>query len=220
MKSGSTYNSPLRTAQAAATRARILEACAALMTRGIELTYGTVATEAAVQERTVYRHFPTKGELEIGLWGWILEHLTHVDFGSRTTDELVAAMHRSFAGFDDGAPLIQAMLHSRQGLDVRLRQQPERRAMFEACAATALPEAPLSARQDVAAALQVLYSAPTWETLRTFWGLDGAQAADVVEFAIRSLLAGARGQVERGAADRAPPDHSPHRSSTSHATTR
>lgn len=185
------YHSRVRAERTAATRGRILDACAALVTTGADLTYEAVAAGAGVRERTVYRYFPTKDDLERALWGWILDNLTRVDFGARSTDDLIAALHRSFAGFDAGAPLIQGMLHSRQGLDVRLRQQPERRAMFEACAQAALPSASPTVWLDVAAALQVLYSAPTWETLRTFWGMDGARAAAVVEFAIRALLAGA-----------------------------
>ena len=191
MKATRPYHSPVRAARAAATRGRILDACVAIMTAGADLTYEAVAAGADVRERTVYRYFPTKGDLEAALWAWILDNLTHVDFGARTTDELVAALHRSFAGFDAGAPLIQGMLHSPQGLAVRLRQQSERRVMFEACARSALPGVPATVTHDVAATLQVLYSAPTWETLRTFWGMDGAQAAAVVEFAIRALLAGA-----------------------------
>jgi len=199
------YHSPLRAQQAAATRVRILEACAAIMEAGADVTYGAVAAQAGVQERTVYRHFPTKVELEAGLWGWILEHLTHVDFEARSEDDLVAAVRRSFAGFDEGAPLITAMLHSRQGLDVRLGQQDARRAMFQGVVAAAVPGAPPVVRGELAAALQVLYSAPSWELLRTFWGLDAAAAASVVELAIRSLLAGARLRFPGASAGRAPP---------------
>jgi AcrR family transcriptional regulator len=162
------------------------------MQTGAELTYSNVAEAADVQQRTVYRHFPTKADLEAGLWDWITEHLTHADMRARNEDELVAAMRTSFTGFDAGAPLIQAMLHSRQGLEIRLRQQDERRVMFEACVEDAAPEAPLQVRTRAAAALQVLYSAPTWELLRSFWGMDATQAADTVELAIRALLAGLR----------------------------
>jgi AcrR family transcriptional regulator len=175
-----------------ATRERILEACASVMESGVELTYSSVAKAAGVQERTVYRHFPTKTELEAGLWRWIIEHLTHADFKARSEDELVAAMRASFAGFDAGAPLIQAMLHSGQGLEIRLGQQAGRQAMFEASVENAVPEAPPATRTRAAAALQVLYSAPTWELLRTFWGMDAASAADTVELAIRAMLAGLR----------------------------
>ncbi len=186
----------------AATRARILEACASVMETGADLTYSNVAEAAGVQQRTVYRHFPTKADLEAGLWDWIIEHLTHADFVARSEEELVVAMRTSFVGFDAGAPLIQAMLHSHQGLEIRLRQQARRRVMFEACIEEAVPEAPALIRTRAAAALQVLYSAASWEFLRSFWGMDAAQAADTIELAIRALLDGLRAGVWQ-------PDHSP-----------
>jgi AcrR family transcriptional regulator len=190
MTSRPAYHSPLREEQAAATRTRILEACVEIMQSGGDLTYAAVAVAAGVQERTVYRHFPTRSDLQAGLWSWILEHLTHVDFSASTIDELVTSMRRSFTGFDAGAPLIRAMLHSPQGLEVRVAQQPRRRVMFQGCADGALPHAPLEVRVRAAAALQVLYSAQSWELLRTFWDMDAAEAASVVELAIRAVVTG------------------------------
>jgi AcrR family transcriptional regulator len=182
----------LRETQKARTRDQIVEACVALMTAGRDLTFAAVAREAGVQERTVYRHFPTKRDLEQALWGWIVAHLTRADLSARTPGELIDSMRESFAGFDAGAPLIQAMLHTPQGLTIRLGQQDARRAMFEACIDAALPDLAPEPRMRAAAALQVLYSATAWELLRNFWGLDGAEAADVVEQAIRAMLAGLR----------------------------
>jgi AcrR family transcriptional regulator len=205
MKSQSNYHSPLRQAQMAATRERILEACASVMETGADLTYSKVAEAAGVQQRTVYRHFPTKADLEAGLWDWIIEHLTHADLAARNEEELVAAMRTSFAGFDAGAPLIQAMLHSPQGLEIRQRQQDRRRVMFEACIEDAVPEVPPLIRTRAAAALQVLYSAPTWELLRSFWGMDATQAANTAELAIHAMLAGLRAGAWQQ-------DHSPSRS--------
>ena len=205
MKPRATYHSPLRKEQAAATRARILEGCVALMEKGGDLTYAAVAVAAGVQERTVYRHFPARSDLQAGMWSWILDHLTHVNFSATTTDELVSDMRRSFAGFDAGAPLIQAMLHSPQGLEVRLRQQEQRRAMFEATIEDAIPHAPQDARRAAAAALQVLYSAPSWELLRSFWGMDATEAAGVIELAIRSMVAGLQVRFGGAHSDRAPP---------------
>lgn len=192
MKSGAVYHSPLRASQAAATRERIVAACVALMQRGADLTYAAVAAAAGVQERTVYRHFPTKEDLAAGLWDWIVGHLTHADFAAGNEEQLIAAMRQSFAGFDADAPLIQAMLYSPQGLDVRRRQQPMRRAMFEACVDSAAPGAPPQVRDRAAAVLQVLYSAASWELLRNFWDMDAAEAADAIELGIRSLLSGLR----------------------------
>jgi AcrR family transcriptional regulator len=192
MKAGGTYHSPLRASQAAATRERIVAACAALMRRGADLTYASVAAEAGVQERTVYRHFPKKEDLGAALWDWIIQRLTHADFSARGEEQLVTAMRGSFAGFDADAPLIQAMLHSPQGLDVRRHQQPMRRAMFEACVDSAVPGAPPQVRDRAAAVLQVLYSAASWDFLRNFWEMDAAEAADAIELGIHSFLSGLR----------------------------
>jgi len=195
---GGKYHSPLRASQAAATRERIVAACVTLMRRGADLTYASVAAEAEVQERTVYRHFPKKEDLGDALWGWIIEHRTHGDFSARNEGQLVAAMRRSFAGFDAEATLIETMLHSPQGLDVRRRQQPPRRVMFLACVDDAVPGMPPQARERAAAALQVLYSAASWELLRNFWQMDAAEAADTIELGIRSLLRGLRLDAGQG----------------------
>ena len=199
MKAKGAYHSPLRESQAAATRERIVEACVALMRRGADLTYAAVAAGAEVQERTVYRHFPKKEDLEAALWDWIVQRLTHADFAARDEEQLVAAMRDSFAGFDADAPLIQAILHSPQGLDVRRGQQPMRRAMFEACVDSAVPGAPPQVRERAAAVLQVLYSSASWELLRSFWDMDATEAADAIELSIRSLLSGLRLHVRRQA---------------------
>jgi AcrR family transcriptional regulator len=201
MKARGGYHSPLRESQAAATRGRIVEACVALMQRGADLTYAAVATGAGVQERTVYRHFPKKEDLETGLWDWIVAHLTHADFAAGSEEQLTAAMRESFAGFDADAPLIQAMLHSPQGLAVRRRQQPMRRAMFEACVDSAVPGAPPAVRDRAAAVLQVLYSAASWDLLRSFWDMDAAEAAGTIELGIHSLLTGLRLHVRGQTSD-------------------
>ena len=192
MNAKAAYHSPLRAAQAEATRQRIVEACLATVQRGGDLTYAAVAADAGVQERTVYRHFPRKEDLEGAVWSWIVGHLTHVDIAAKDEQQLIAAMRQSFAGFDAGAPLIQAMLHSSQGLEVRRRQQPARRVMFDACIKDAVPEAPPSVRNRASAVLQVLYSASSWELLRDFWSMNADEAADAVDLGITCFLAGLR----------------------------
>ena len=66
------YDSPLRRRQQAATRDAILEATGLLVeAEGLDaLSYAAIAAKAGVQERTVYRHFPTKGELLEAFWRW------------------------------------------------------------------------------------------------------------------------------------------------------
>jgi len=167
------------------------------MQRSADLTYASVAAQAGVQDRTVYRHFPKKEDFQVALWDWIVQHLTHADFAARDEEQLVTAMRESFAGFDGDAQLIQAMLRSPQGLDVRRRQQPARRAMLEACVDSAVPSAPAQVRDHAAAVLQVLYSAASWDLLRSFWEMDAAEAADAIELGIRSFLSGLRQHVRQ-----------------------
>lgn len=107
-----------------------MAACLVLMRQGADLTYASVAAEAGVQERTVYRHFPKKED-----------------------------------------------------------------PMFEACVDGAVPGAPPEVRDRTAAVLQVLYSAASWDLLRSFWDMDAAEAADTIEFGIRCLLSGLRLEV-------------------------
>ncbi len=75
--------------------------------------------------------------------------------------------------------------------------------MFRACADAVMPGAPAQDRTRLAAALQVLYSASAWELLRSFWGMDAAEAAGTVEVAIRAMLAGLR--AAHGPAPGGPP---------------
>ena len=189
MKAKAAYSLAVaRGEQQAAARARMRRGCGShhAVGRRAHLLRRSPRRQA-FRSALCYRHFPTRNDLQSGLWEWILANLTHVDFGATTTDEwcLSRCAARSQAS-TRGAPLIQAMLHSPQGLEVRQGQQPQRRAMFEACIDAAVPDAPADVRMRAAAALQVLYSATSWELLRTFWGMDAAQAGDVIELAIRS----------------------------------
>jgi hypothetical protein len=64
--------------------------------------------------------------------------------------------------------------------------------MFEACVDSAAPGLAPEVRGQAAAALQVLYSAASWDLLRGFWDMDAAEAADAIGLGIRCLLDGLR----------------------------
>ena len=67
------YDSPVRERRKAETREQILQAVGKrLEAGGVEdLSFGEVAAEAGVGERTVYRHFPTKEALLGAFWTWV-----------------------------------------------------------------------------------------------------------------------------------------------------
>ncbi len=191
MKSG-TYHSPLREAQAAATSHRILEAVGAVLERGEEPTYALVAQEAGCQERTVYRHFPTREELAAAFWDWQYSILGPRDWTIGTEAGLLALIDRSFRAFDEHPELIRAMLHTRHGRAARLTENDERRAMAQRCVDDAVPGLDRRRRRQAAAAAQLLFSAAAWEVLRDYWDMDGEHAAATASLALTAMLEGLR----------------------------
>jgi AcrR family transcriptional regulator len=191
------YHSPLRDQQRSDTSERILDACNDLVAAGKELTFVAVARAAGVQERTVYRHFATKEDLEDAFWWSHEEHVSGPGtFDAQTLDELVANMKRSFAGFEANTAMVEAMLSSRQGMRLRLRGNDARRKMMLRCVNAAVPGLDARTSHRAAAAAQVLYSAPSWQMLRTFWGMDAVEASAVVEQALSALAEGLRRRTE------------------------
>ena len=192
MKSPTTYHSPLREAQAAATAQRILEAVGVVLERGDEPTFAHVADAAGCQERTVYRHFPTKEDLAAAFWDWQYSLLGPRDWSLGTEAQLLALIDRSFRSFDEHPKLITAMLHTRHGRAARLSENDQRQAMAERCVDDAVPELHPDLRRQVAAATQLLFSAAAWEVLRDYWDMDGEEAAATVSLALTAMLEGLR----------------------------
>lgn len=187
-----TYNSPLREAQSAATSQRILEAVAVVLERGDEPTYAGVAQVAGCQERTVYRHFPTRDALAAAFWDWQYSILGPRDWTVGTEDGLLALIDRSFRAFDAHPELIKAMLHTGHGRAARLSENEQRRAMAERCVDDAVPGLDPESRRQAAAASQLLFSAAAWEVFRDYWDVDGEQGAETASLALTAMLEGLR----------------------------
>ncbi len=83
--------------------------------------------------------------------------------------------------------MVEAMLSSRHGMRPRLRGNDARRKMMLRCFDAAAPGPEARTLHRAAAAAQVLYSAPSWQMLRTFWGMDAVEASAVVEQALSAL---------------------------------
>lgn len=193
MKRAPAYKSPLREAQAQATSQQILAAVAALIESGAEPTYAAIATQAGVQERTVYRHFPTKEELYEKFWWMVLDaRLGHTGYEARTLEELMRDVEATFIGFERNAALVTEMLHSRHGLAIRLRTNDRRTAMFERVVRSELPDASAATRRRAAAVTQLMYSGMAWHTLRAYWGMDAREAVASVGQMLRAMFAGLR----------------------------
>jgi AcrR family transcriptional regulator len=192
----STYDSPLRQEQKEATRQRILDAAGRLMSdRGLEdLSFAAIAKEAGVRERTVYRHFPNKGMLLEGLWGWYQRRINYGPI-AETEQDLLAKPLRTFVGFDENDKLTRALWSSPQGREFRLSNVEQRKAGIKKAIADATRCLPSRQAKWLAAAIHVLYSGAAWSTMKDYWGLSGADAGRASAFAIELLLNAARHNV-------------------------
>jgi hypothetical protein len=112
-------------------------------------------------------------------------------------DGMARLVRQIFPGFDTVAPVIRELLAAPEGRLARLGANPARqRAALAMVEHEAGALAPGEARR-VAAVLQLLTSAATWQALRDYWEMNGAEAAETVVLATELILAGARARRAR-----------------------
>lgn len=186
MNARSVYRSELRAEQAAATRARIVEAAVeGFAPWTVELPFAKVAERARVSVRTVYRHFPTQQDLLDAVMAHVVEHSgwRPDTVGPETIGAMAA---RAFEYFGD---LLQRGGHEPQPVAPGMEE-----LRSERLAAMARVVEPFSAGMDpaqVRGVCAVLAGMTRVEFLRGMyehWGLDGVEAGRAVEWAINTLI--------------------------------
>jgi AcrR family transcriptional regulator len=180
----------LQDARAAVVRDRVLAGVAELLAAGKDLTYANVAAASAVGERTVYRHFPTRQDLMAAVVEWVNQRAGTQR--ARTGEEAAEMVRNQFPTFDEVAPVVRVLLLAPEGLAARLHDNDERRAAALAVVDHDAPGLDATTHRRTAAAVQLLTSAAAWQTLRDYWDMDGAEAAETVAVALSMLLEGAR----------------------------
>lgn len=183
---------PLQEAKADVVRNRVVEGTVSLLRSGRSVTFKDVAGEAGVPERTVYRYFPTRKALLSAVFDWTNEQIGHEGPRPTTHADLVALVRRAFEGFDEFAPVVRQMLIEPDGRAARLADVADRRRSAIELVGNEVPGLDRATRDRVAAAVQILTVAATWQSLRDYWDLDGRRAAETAALAIDLLLEGAR----------------------------
>jgi AcrR family transcriptional regulator len=183
------YASPLRERQKADTRALILATVERLLSnRSLgELSLATVAQEAGITERTVYRHFETREQLLEATWAAVNDAIGITSF-PRTAEELIERPKILFPAFDRRGEVIRAMLASPQGRELRLSINKERQAAIRTAVKSVRPSLRGPALTRLCASIQLLCSASGWATMTDYWGLDSGEAGRAASEAIAVLL--------------------------------
>jgi AcrR family transcriptional regulator len=188
--------SSVQSARQAAVHERVLQAAAALLADGEDLTFARVAKAADVPERTVYRQFPSREALLTDLFAWANAQMGLDGPRPKSRTELADSVRRSFAGFDELAPVIRGLLAAPDGLWARLSDNDERRRAATSVVRHAAPGLGRTTERRLAATVQLLTSAAAWQSLRDYWEMDGAEAATTVALAVELLLDGAASRTE------------------------
>jgi len=171
---------------------RIMRAVADVISAGNdEITFRALAEASGVPERTIYRYYPTKESVLSAFWIWMNERLG-MPPKPTSPSELVAQVPALFGAFERDALLVRAMLHHPSGRATRLDNTKARQAKLQSALGEMLAEIGASDRRRLVAAVQVLFSAAGWETMKDYCGLTGAEAADAAQWGIGVLLAEAQ----------------------------
>jgi AcrR family transcriptional regulator len=178
---------------------RILEGVSRLLGKGEGWTFASVAKAAGVPERTVYRYFPTREALLQGIFDFTNQRIGFFGEPPTSAPALVALVRRCFPGFDSVAPVVQELLVAPEGKLARLRQKAARKRASLALVHAEVPSLDAQSAQRVAAVLQLLGQAATWQALRDYWDMDGAEAAEASALAIELILVGARARLKKRA---------------------
>jgi AcrR family transcriptional regulator len=186
------YESPLRQAQTAKTRTRILKAGSYLAHRlndwdWSKLTARAVAARAKVSERTVYRHFATEHELQEAILRR-LEDEAGVGYETIKANELLAVTERIYSSFPKFAASssagrsISASAHRRQKALLRVLSEVDGQWSE-------------TERKMASAIIDIIWTPNFYEHLVTQWKLDSATAARAATWAIELLMQALRDDV-------------------------
>jgi AcrR family transcriptional regulator len=187
------YESPLRAEQAQATRERILAGVRTMFEQDPDnaLGFDELATVSGVNRRTIFRHFPTKEALLEAFWNDANASLG-VRFWPQSEKDLTELPPALFASLDGIEGIVRASHASGAGRQMRLQANEERQAAFRKSLAEVSKDLVPERARQLEAAVQLLFSATAWQTMKDYWGFSGEEAGKAAAWAIEALLDAAR----------------------------
>jgi AcrR family transcriptional regulator len=194
-----TYRSELRAEQAEDTRVRILEATVRVVSRGeATLSIPAVAREAGVSVPTVYRHFGTKADLLAAVYPHLMRR-TGVDhlITPRTVEEFGHMVRTLWQRLDELGDEGRAVMASPAAEEARRANMPSRIETSRRFMAEVAPGASAADRERISRIMLVLSSSAALRAWRDYFGVSVDEAADDVDWALRTLIASTTGSTDR-----------------------
>jgi AcrR family transcriptional regulator len=183
------YRSPLREAQAAETREKIMQATKDyLEAKNIrDLTLRRIADLAGVSAPTVYAHFPTLDDLLVAFYFWVWPRLG-LDAALPTLPELEAVPHQVFQIYDRHACLLRNLLSRPSWERVREAGWSAHHAAWVEAIGKDLPWQESRQIHRAAMAVSAFWAPTTWDWLIRSCGFSPEEARKTASWAIRALV--------------------------------
>lgn len=169
------------------TRDAIVAAAIAHLVRGAEPTMRSVAAEAGVGERTIYRYFPSRGDLEVAVGEVVAPRLSTPLCGSVTG--LEDYVDDLFAVFEANQELTVAVVTSSWTQAVLSGTRSRNLADLVRLLSDGFPAAATGDLAAAAASMRTVLSGAGWVYQRLGCGLSADQVATNAKWLVRSLLA-------------------------------
>ncbi|HKN67216.1 MAG TPA: helix-turn-helix domain-containing protein [Gemmatimonadaceae bacterium] len=179
----------LRRRQSALARTAILEALRAHLERGDAdaVSMDDLAEEAGVSRRTLYRYFPTRGELLAAAASWIRDEVLQLPI--EIGDEGIAASFRAAAArLNEHPQLARALLRTGTGQAIRTGYRSERVAAIRRALRRDVPGLSRGDLDRAAGVLGYLCSSSAWITIQDDAALSASAAQAAVVWAIETLV--------------------------------
>jgi AcrR family transcriptional regulator len=181
------YDGARRKAQAAQTRALILDAVIAALAKQEELSVPALANAAGVSVPTVYRHFPTREAL-IDATQEAIGGRFHRPEWPESPDDLGARVAERFAWFEANGIMIRAILSSPLGREVLASVQRRRERVNTRSMQARVSHLEETRARAVIAIVSMLDDAHTWRQLRDAWRIRAEDATWAARWAMQTLL--------------------------------
>ena len=183
------YRSPLREAQAADTRERILLAAMQYLESGdIEgLTLRQVAELAGVSAPTVYAHFPTMDDLIRAVFFWLRPRVG-MDMPLPPLDQLDSLPGTLFALYAQHSNLIRNLQHKAAWDRQRVADSTARHGAWIAAIGKELPALDAQQLRRGAMAVSAFWTPTVWRWLIEICGFTPQEAQQIASWAVRALV--------------------------------
>jgi Transcriptional regulator len=178
--------------QRESTRSAILDSAMALLRETPEETvsHEAIADRSGIAPRTVYRHFPKRGDLVGALWGRLRTE-TGTEWPGSEAD-IARSVKAQFAQFEKHEALVRASIIASATTDYPQHGSAEGRAAFAKSLAAVTRDLSAAESRRLVAVCVAIYSAPFWQMLRDRGKLSAVEAREAAASALDAVISAAK----------------------------